>query len=882
MSEPLSPEALLHQACERSQFVAHAAERQADWLEGHSQELLAPPDFAVWQARIERAAKSSTDMTALKRALREQRMRLQMHIVSRHAGRLAVYDETAHACSVAADLFLQTAVRWIEAALDAEGRFGVPYGAASGRRQHLVVFALGKLGAGELNLSSDVDLILAYAEAGETDKGKTNQQYFVRVAQMLVDALDPITVDGFVYRVDLRLRPYGDSGPLVMHFDALEAYFETQGRDWERYAFIKARACAGDIAAGEEMLRALKPFTFRRYLDFGAIHSLRDMKARIVKERHDERNLKLGPGGIRDIEFAVQVLQMIWGGRQAELQESNLLLVLPALARLGHLNGFDADALARAYRFLRDAEHSVQALADEQTQELPQSATRQAAVAMMMGYASYEAFLEALAEHRQLALAFFSDAIAPVEAAEQKRGWDEHDAESLDTMGLGEAAECVRELAALAAARDRKSVGAEGRERLDALMPLVLEDLKDRPDARVILERLCPILRAVLRRSAYLVLLQENPRARALLVDLLARSQWLAERVRDAPMQLDVLLDDRSDSGLPGRQVLADELRIRIDSVRDQGEERLLDILREFRQQHAFAVALLELRGLLPLMKVSDYYTHLAEVLLEQALDIAWRECNGPASRPFVIVGYGKLGGIELGPSSDLDLVFIHGFEDERSQFLHRLARRLLHVLTARTYHGALYEIDMRLRPSGNAGTMISSLEAFHAYHQKQAWTWELQALVRARVVAGDQSLAERFEALRRQLICQRRDVAELKSAVMTMRARMAAHHGDDADLKQGSGGIVDIEFMVQYLVLAHAHTHPSLVEFSDNVRILQAAGASGVLEAQTAEALTEAYLALRKEAHRLALDLPNPDRAKAVLEQHRQTVRGAWDNLFG
>ncbi len=629
------------------------------------------------------------------------------------------------------------------------------------------------------------------------------------------------------------------------------------------------------------MLQRLRPFTFRRYLDFGAIQSLRDMKTRIVKENRSADDVKLGSGGIRDIEFGVQVLQLIWGGREAELQTPNLLQVLPVLASLGHIDADTAEALADAYRFLRDTEHSIQALNDEQTQLLPSQEDQRFAVAQMMSFTNFDEFSLALAPKRALAQRFFEESIAPVEAEDEGLNWDELTADSLQELGLDNGLLCAELLQSLATARDRTSVAVDGRERLDALMPHVLQDLSERADAPVVLARLVPILRAVLRRSAYLVLLQENPDARQMLLELLGRSQWLADRVCEKPMHLDALLSDRVEA-LPDQQMLRDELSVRISSVRDDGEERVLDVLREYRQQHSFTVAIAELTGRLPLMKASDYYTYLAEALLEEALDVAWRACDGPVERPFIIVGYGKLGGIELGPTSDLDLVFIHRFDSDQARFLHRFARKLLHVLTARTYNGALYEIDMRLRPSGSAGTMISSLDAYIAYQRKQAWTWEQQALVRARPVAGDKQLASAFDAARRELICQPRDEAELRQAVVEMRSRLSAHHGDQQDLKQGSGGIVDIEFMVQYLALAHAHAHPQLAQYSDNVRILQAAGASGVLQEHVTQALHQAYVALRAEAHRHALDIPNPERAERVLEQHREVVRGAWNDLFG
>ena len=744
----------------------------------------------------------------------------------------------------------------------------------------LAVLALGKLGAHELNLSSDVDLVLAYPESGTTSEGKTCQQFFVRVAQMLVDVLDPVTADGFVYRTDLRLRPWGESGPLVMHFDAMEAYFETQGRDWERYAFIKARACAGDRVAGEQMLSRLVPFVYRRYLDFGAVQALREMKARIQAEQHGPNNIKLGAGGIREIEFGVQVMQLVWGGRQHACRQPALLDALPELAKLGHVDPTAVDELSRAYVFLRDLEHSLQATADQQTQTIPDDPEEQALIAAMMGFADMSSLRSELDQHRSRVLTFFNGVIAPTDAAVVVVPWDAVET-SVTAFGLGEPDMAAQELTALRSARDRASVGHEGRERLDALMPALLEDLRGRVDAGSLLVRLVPILRSVLRRSAYLALLYENPAARRMLVDLVGRSRWVGERLCAQPMHMDALLDDRDIDELPSTATLRSAISERLALASPGDAERRLDILREFREQYGFRIALAELRERLSLMRVSDYYTFLAEALLQEALEMAWQDCDGPAERPFIIIGYGKLGGLELGPDSDLDLVFLHDFEPEQAPLLHRLARRLLHILTANTYLGALYPIDTRLRPSGNAGTMVTSLAGFVTYQENRAWTWEHQALVRTRSVAGDPRLRARFESIRLDLLRRPRDQDTLKSEVVAMRSRMQSHQQVEADLKRSAGGIVDIEFMVQYLVLAHAHEHPQLAEFPDNVRILEVASACGVLPQTTARALTAAYLALRAEAHRRALDLPDRDRAARLLRDHEEVVRGTWNSLF-
>lgn len=879
----LPPDTALERTLALSPWAAAQALRDSTWLRGalDSGDFTGRPDVAAFAEQLRTSLSALTDMNQVKALLRTERNRLQLRLIHRHVSMDAPLNETVGAVSAMADAVIDAVLDWCHASLCSSRSFGTPLD-AEGKPQRLVVFALGKLGAGELNLSSDVDLILGYPEAGETSAGKTCQQFFVRLAQMLVHALDPVTVDGFVFRIDLRLRPYGDSGPLVMHFDAMESYFEMQGRDWERYAFIKARPCAGDVVAGALMLKRLQSFVYRRYLDFGALQSLREMKARIRAERHGDTNIKLGEGGIREVEFGVQVMQLIFGGREPALRQRGLKPALDALVQTTHLPAERAARLYSAYEFLRDLEHSLQARADEQTQTLPTDSVSCLQVAVMMGFQSHDALLQALDRHRHEVRTFFDGVIAPVQtAAAQDVAWDEVDT-IVGHLQLGEAALATEALRQLLQSRDRVSVGREGRERLDALMPGLLTDLRGAADAGTVLTRLVPILRTVLRRSAYLALLNENPAARLLLVDLVRKSRWIGERLCAQPMHMDSLLDDRDIDQLPSPAVLRAELQERLAVVAEDDAERRMDVLREFREQYSFRIATAELREKLPLMKISDYHTFLAEALLQESLDMAWKDCHGPELKPFIIVGYGKLGGLELGPDSDLDIVFLHDFAAEQSQWLARSARRLLHILTANTYHGPLYTIDTRLRPSGGAGTMVSSLAGFLDYQEERAWTWEQQALVRARSVAGDDALRARFETHRRELLCRRRDPDALKADVVSMRRRMQEHEPVEGDLKRSAGGIVDIEFMVQYLVLAHACEHPELAVWPDNVRILDAAAASGVLPLATAEALKAAYLALRAESHRRALDLPDRARAERLLKAYEELVRGTWITLFG
>ncbi|MEM1231853.1 MAG: bifunctional [glutamate--ammonia ligase]-adenylyl-L-tyrosine phosphorylase/[glutamate--ammonia-ligase] adenylyltransferase [Pseudomonadota bacterium] len=920
-----------------SSYVERVAGQQTAWLidalEQHA--FAAPLDLADWRRQITTAAAAADTTEALQRTLRQLRNRSQVHIVWRHLLGLAPLEETIRALSGLADQFIDAALERLMTWLTAER--GVPRNAA-GEAQSMVVLALGKLGAGELNLSSDVDLLFCYPEPGTTDQGLTNDQFFTRLGQQLHAVLDRLTADGFVYRVDLRLRPFGASGPLVSHFDAIEQYYQREGRDWERYALQKARVCAGDQAAGAALLERLEPFVYRRYLDFGMLEALRDMKAAIIREHRAPANVKLGPGGIRDVEFTIQVLQLIWGGHERALRTPVLQRAAAAVIELELLPLSAVDALLNAYRLLRDAEHSLQAFDDQQTQLLPDDDDGLLRVALSLGFPSAAAFSAELTAQRAAVQAVFAELIAPAppataDAAEAEAGtgpltptgeWWHSDAAALTAQGFATAETTAEALERLYRARQRRDVDAAGRERLDALLPRLLAeavqlraalldtevetmpgaasadyasgelvevlcDYADLADRAV--QRVVPLLIAVLRRSAYLALLLENPNALRRLLLICAASRWLAERLGRHPAFLDALLDERQLEDLPDAPVLRAELRERLAPYGGD-DERWYAELRDFKESHHFTAALGQVRGTLPLMRTSDYLTFLAEAVLQAALDHAWRQHAGeevtagagdPAAPPFLILAFGKLGGFELGPDSDLDLVFVHDLGPEQGRLLQRVSRSLLATIGTQTSFGPLYSVDTRLRPAGAAGTMVTRLDAFERYQLEQAWTWEHQALVRARPVVGSPELAARFEALRERILGQPRDPEQLRVDVLAMHERLRQHFRSlPADVKRSAGGIVDIEFLVQHLVLAQAHEHPQLALWTDNVRILETAAAVGVLATEEASALTAAYLALRTEGHRAVLDLPDAERGADTLAQHRDLVAAIWQARFG
>lgn len=823
-------------------------------------------------------------------ALRQLRIREQCRFIYRDQARLCTLSELTRELSDFADAALEVVLA--QAHAEVALLHGEPVGEVSGQPQRLVILGMGKLGGQELNLSSDIDLIFTYPEDGETTgpRAVSNQEFFVKVGQRIIQYLDTVTADGFVFRVDMRLRPWGDGSALATSFDATESYYERHGREWERYALIKARVCAGDHEAGERLLRALKPFVFRRYIDYGAFESLRDMKAMIEREvrRNDrEDNIKLGAGGIREVEFIAQAFQLIRGGVDSALQERQLLKVLPLLADRGLLPAQAVQELDEAYHFLRDSEHRIQALHDQQTQTLPTDAEDRQLLAESMGFADWSAYCTVLAEHRARVHHHFQDVIVAREQGEAE-------AAAPETWPAP--------VQALLDSRAMTTLSATARERLDKLLPLLVRACASHDQGELALTRIMPLIEATLRRSAYLVLLIENRGALERLIDLCAASPWIAEALTRHPVLLDELLNAATLFAPPSREELAADLRAQLMRVPEEDLERQMDVLRIFQKGQVLRVAASDLKGTLPLMKISDSLTWIAEAVLDEVLNLCWRQLTVRHGRPrrldgtaceldFIIVGYGKLGGLELGYGSDLDLVFIHDADTQADtdgpkpldggSFFARLGQKIIHLLTTAMASGQLYEVDMRLRPSGASGLLVSSLPAFAQYQREQAWTWEHQALVRTRVVAGDAALAARFEAVRAQVLASARDAGQLRSDVAGMREKMRDHLAPKAageiDLKHSAGGLVDIEFLVQYLTLAHAHAHPALTRWPDNVRLLETLASEGLLSAEQARQLTESYLALRRAGHRRSLAHASRLLANNELLAERERVSAAW-----
>lgn len=791
----------------------------------------------------------------------------------------------------------------------------------SGEPLQLVVLGMGKLGAGELNLSSDIDLIFTYAEDGETHGAKKNlshEAFFTRLGRKLIQALDNVTVDGFVFRVDMRLRPFGDSGALVASFDAMEDYYQTQGREWERYAMIKARAITGCERDKKNISDLLRPFVYRRYLDYGMFDSLREMKSMIAGQLHSkgmEDNIKLGAGGIREIEFIGQIFQLIYGGRDKALQQRPILTILTLLAELNLLSSYAVKALQKAYVFLRRTEHRLQAVADQQTHLLPNEQAAQQRLAVSMGFDCWQAFCDVLTDHRQQVHEHFEQVLVSPQSETESNETvslltanDDDKLTYLTQLGFADPQACLNLLDNLLAAHAVKNLTHNGRIRIKRLLPLLVQAAASVDNADACLARLMPLLEAIMRRTAYMALLVENPLALSQLIKLCAASPLISHQLARYPILLDELLDPRSLYEVPERHQQQQRLEQFLGSIDQADLEQIMNRLREFRQIASLHVAAADVTGVLPLMRVGDQLSELAEIQLKHVLDLAWQHLVKRHGYPplaqgddlshggFSIIAYGKLGGLELGYGSDLDLVFI--FDDSNNEmtdgdrpvepmvFYTRLAQRMIHLLSTVTAGGTLYEVDMRLRPRGNSGLLVSPISGFAEYQQQEAWTWEHQALVRARCVGGDKQLASQFTEVRQAVLSQQRDLEKLKTDVSEMRSKMRQQldksRDDLFDLKQGTGGITDIEFMVQYAVLAWSVNLPDLLVYTDNIRILDALAASDKLSEKERDVLADAYRHYRNEANHCVLQEQPTVVSAALVVESRAEVATIWQRWLG
>jgi glutamate-ammonia-ligase adenylyltransferase len=832
----------------------------------------------------------------LKPKLRQLKQRAYARISARDLGGLAPLGEVVECMTLIAELAVTKAVEVLGRGL-AE-RYGTPRG-ADGCAQELIVIGMGKLGGRELNVSSDIDLIFVYPEDGDTDGARpiSNFEYFTRLGRGLINVIADVTEDGQVFRVDMRLRPNGDSGPLVCSFDMLENYFVTQGREWERYAWIKARPLSGGRHDELEAIR--RPFVFRKYLDFGAINAMRELHAQIrqeVAKKDKADNVKLGPGGIREIEFIAQVFQLIRGGRDPALQIKATLQVLKLLVGQGQLAQEAASELAAAYDFLRRVEHRLQYLDDAQTHMLPTNDADRAIIARAMGYGSFDGLLAELDDHRAAVARHFEAVFADPNRGEHKHAgmWrgagGEDQGEEFAKLGYRQPREAAARVAALREGPRYQQLAAGIRERFDALVPQLIQAAAEMPNPDATLSRSLDLLESISRRAAYLALLQQYPQALRKVAELVSSSSWAADYLQRHPILLDELLDPRLLDVLPDWSGVRAALESRLAEM-EPDTERQMDLLRETHHAQVFRLLAQDVAGLYTVERLADHLSELADILLDAALRHAWlKMLKRHVEQPkFAVISYGKLGGKELGFASDLDLVFLYDdAAPEAGENYGRLGTRLNTWLSAQTAAGQLFETDLRLRPNGESGLVVSSMEAFRKYQLESAWVWEHQALTRARFSAGDPAVGESFEKIRCEVLCQQRDLEKLRADIVEMRQKMMDSHATRGDLretvfdlKHDPGGLVDVEFIVQYLVLGHSHAHHELTGNKGNIALLKMAADAGLIPGDLAETVRNAYRDYRRMQHGLRLNGTKARVAPEEVGDRVTAVRELWHLVF-
>ncbi|HSH54972.1 MAG TPA: bifunctional [glutamate--ammonia ligase]-adenylyl-L-tyrosine phosphorylase/[glutamate--ammonia-ligase] adenylyltransferase [Methylotenera sp.] len=898
-----SDEAYVRHAVSCSPFIARLLTKDAELLNDLLEKLHQEYQLSDMQNFLsqQNSQQNIIDEASLKRALRLLRRRVMARIIVRDLNGLADLQEVVRTVSLLAEVTVQTAIKFLSAWLNMQ--YGIPTN-PQGEPQSLIVVGMGKLGGGELNVSSDIDLIFAYEDEGETSvsgfNGATsisNQDFFTRLSKKLISAIDEITEDGFVFRVDMRLRPYGSEGALVSSLDALEDYYQNNGREWERYAWIKGRVIAG---SSDKLTRLLKPFVFRKYLDFGAFASMRDLKIQIhrdVNSKGIHDNIKLGRGGIREIEFVAQVFQLIRGGQDASLQVKPTLTVLALLKDKGLLPEQAVNELTQAYVFLRNLEHRLMYVEDAQTQELPRTEEGKVRIAKAMNFDDWAACSAQLNIYRKLVQqhfdATFSDDGLHQDALETEKSiWNgeliEQEAVlALQRIGYDDAQETLRRLNALHQGARYAKLPELSRQRFDALMPHVLSLSATMQNPEITLMRITDLLESICRRASYLALLAEHSEAMHLLVKLCSSSPWLANYLAQHPILLDELLDTRTLYAEPDFSAMRLDLLKRMAEA-DGDIERQMDVMRHFKHASVFRFAVQDINGELALETLSDYLSALADLILSVSLEVIWPNVRGKhiEVQKFAVIGYGKLGGRELGYASDLDIIFLYDDSTpEAGEIYARFAQRINNWFNSMTSAGLLYETDLALRPDGNSGLLVSDVGAFRTYQLEKAWVWEHQALTRARYVAGDSKIGQTFEQIRVEVLAQSRNSAELKTEVLNMREKMRAaqtHTTGMFDIKQSIGGIIDVEFLVQYLVLTHAKQHPQLTKNIGNIALLRLLASLNIISADLAEQVVNAYREYRQMQHALKLQgVTNNKVETSLVTQYVTPVTALWREVF-
>lgn len=865
------------------------------------------------------AAAEPTD-EGLMCALRILRQKEMVRIAWRDLAGLAEVEQVLHELSDFAEAVIgQTLDHLYQQTTES---LGMPTN-AQGEAQQMLVLMMGKLGGRELNFSSDIDLIFAYAEEGSTEGGRrlTNHEFFLRLARKLVRSLDEITAEGFVFRVDTRLRPNGDSGPLAMNFNAMEQYYQLQGRDWERYAMIKAKIIAGKEADRKQLASMLQPFTYRRYLDFGAFESIREMKSMIeaeMRRKGMKNNIKLGKGGIREIEFIGQTFQLIRGGPMPELQVRSILKVLSLLARLGYLEQAEADKLSTSYLYLRRLENRLQMERDQQTQTLPVDELSKERIRLGMGVADWDSLMQQLDQHREAVSQVFDSVISSDEQPETdsihalQLFWsDIENNESLSHLlveaGCDNVEEILDVLARFRSSARIRVLSADGIRRLQKLLLALLKPFVAYKNSVLLLNRVLEILTSIVGRPVYISLLLEYPSAQQQMLELCAASHWFTHELARYPILLDELLDSQELFRQNDREQLTIELDRLMSQVDEYDLEQQMERLRQFRRTEIFKLAATDVIHVHEIWDVGAKLSTIADVVLEKVFQLSWHAvckrhgipvCNieGREYHPgMTIVAYGKLGGLEMGYGSDLDIVFLHDSSGEKqytngeksidnSQFFSRVAQKVLHILGTRTHSGMLYEADTRLRPDGRAGMMVSSVSAFEEYQKTKAWTWEHQALLRTRTIAGSEPVSQEFARIRQSVLAVPRDPVKICTDVVEMREKMRTHLASrdesSVNFKQDPGGMVDIEFTTQAGVLLNLAEHPEMLSVSSTLEFIEYLVAVGWYSRDEANDLATAYKLFRQQTNRQALEVDLPDDIKQVLQPHLDRVTEIWNRL--
>ncbi|MDP7593877.1 MAG: bifunctional [glutamate--ammonia ligase]-adenylyl-L-tyrosine phosphorylase/[glutamate--ammonia-ligase] adenylyltransferase [Litorilituus sp.] len=926
--DQLSQTQLVHfkQAITLSDFVLNSALQAPELvMELFKNNLVYQQDTPDYQQLLTLQLSTCQDEVQLHRILR--RFRLQ-HMVNIAVADLVLdisLDYSLARLSALADALILGSLHWLTQLC--QQKWGTPTN-AEGEEQPLLVYGMGKLGGKELNFSSDIDLIFVYPDSGETHgcrRSLDNQQFFTRLAQKLISSLHQQTADGFVYRVDMRLRPFGESGPLVLTFNAMEDYYQEQGRDWERYAMLKARLI-GEGVHHQKLATLLRPFVYRRYIDFSAIDSLRRMKMMIsqeVRRKQLVNNIKLGAGGIREIEFVVQVFQLIRGGRVKALQQRRLLTVLPRLVTAGEISQETKAVLERAYCFLRRVENIIQALADKQTQTLPTSELDQQRMLQVLNIDNWLTFMQILQGHMEAVHQQFEQLIgleSPNHHAEdqhwstlwQSRWSDEESIAWLDQAGDVDshwAGDKVWQL--LSDFREdvgKRSIGNRGRQVLDKLVPQLICHIQQANQAEFVLERVLHVFKKITTRTAYLELLFENEGALKQLIHLCQASSWVTDYIAKYPILLDELIDPTLLNNPPKLSAYAQELRENMLRIPEEDLEAQMDALRLFKQTQQLRIAAADIADVIAVKEVSDHLTALAEAIITEVINLAWQQVVnrfgvpnstlGSANKGFGVIAYGKTGGAELSYGSDLDLVFVHHSPQNdmttglangdksiaANHFYMKLAQRIMHIFNTRMSSGILYELDMRLRPSGNAGVLVVHIDTFGQYQHQDAWTWEHQAIVRARAVYGNDIVVASFNDIRLQVLRKERELSQLKEDVGKMREKMRNHLDKSTeklmDIKQGRGGLVDIEFLAQYLVLAHCHHETTLATYCNNASIFSELANVGVLTVAEMTLLANSYQQLRDYSHKATLENEKPFIAHAAMSEQVHVI-ALWQKFL-